>query len=58
MALKCPICNADNHQRPKKEWKFGQYFVKRYVCSSCGELFNVYSFSTGKERFTIPKRRQ
>jgi len=38
---KCPNCTAHT-QQPDKEWNFGQFKVKMYKCTKCGNQFREY----------------
>jgi hypothetical protein len=38
---KCPNCKA-HAQQPDKEWNFGQFRVKMYKCTKCGNQFREH----------------
>lgn len=51
--MKCPICNT-NAKETGKEWKYGVFYTKQFLCSECQKKFNVY-YKNGKLSHTIPK---
>ncbi len=68
--IKCPICNIEQKQKPKKSWTYGKMIEKRtakktswgasvkcsiYECK-CGKSFKFYLTAKGKS-WTIPKRK-
>jgi transposase-like protein len=38
---KCPNCTA-HMKEPTKEWTFGQFQVKMYKCTKCGNQFREF----------------
>jgi transposase-like protein len=52
--MKCPICQKENLSKPIKQWNFATYEVSRFVCSNCGEKYNIYT-SGSDVKFTIPR---
>jgi len=38
---KCPNCAA-HRQQPDKEWNFGKFRVKMYICTKCGNQFREH----------------
>lgn len=55
MLVKCPICDSETNDSPIKTWYYNKYFVKNYICTKCGDKFNIY-YVDGIEKFTVPKR--
>lgn len=48
---KCPNCTAHT-QGPDKEWTFGQFKVKMYKCTKCGNQFREY-FKANTLKFVL-----
>jgi transposase-like protein len=51
--VRCPRCGAENTV-PTKEWEYGPFEVKGYLCEKCKKKFNLY-FYEGKLSHIIPK---
>jgi hypothetical protein len=48
---KCPKCTKEA-VKPTKNWKYGQFVVKAYVCNGCNMKFREYILN-GKHSFTL-----
>jgi len=48
---KCPNCKKEQN-KPEKTWKYGQFTVQAYSCSSCGAQYRDYT-KDGKHNFTL-----
>ena len=51
--VKCPRCGTEV-STSTKEWDYGVFHVKMYVCNNCGKSFNAYYYE-GIFSHTIPK---
>lgn len=54
--LKCPRCSGKT-KLTGKEWKYGKFHVKQYLCLSCEKTAMEY-YKDGKLSHTIPKTNQ
>jgi DNA-directed RNA polymerase subunit RPC12/RpoP len=53
LMAKCPRCSS-NAKLTGKEWEYGPFHVKQYVCLGCEKKFMEY-YKDGKISHTIPK---
>jgi len=50
---KCPRC-SENSKLTGKDWDYGSFYVKQYVCSGGKKKYMEY-YKDGKVIYTIPK---
>ena len=53
--VKCPACKRE-HEKHKKDWKYGQFKVEAYTCE-CGTGFSNYSVK-GKHSFFLKRSKK